>query len=899
MGQVPVGHSLLDTMPGALVTDQPGARPSPRHILLPLLLAGIALPSLLALTVAAQPGPDQTEAQYEARVRESKARAIELMSQGARRRMAAARRDLAAEHARRRRGLPPATPGTRQRPVPPSDDGTTPPLEMNATTPRHRAHGTATVPANVMVNNPAGDSPTTTQAEQMIASWGNYVLVAYNDGIASPHYQGYAYSTDGGQTFVDGGAPPALSNWVWASDPVVTVNQKTGVFYYLGLIDIGTSSNGIGVVRATFSGTTLTWSTPVQVRSVNTTSALLDKPWMVADSLNGNLYLTYTTFDASNRIDFQRSTNGGTSWSSASQISASADNGTVQGSRPAVGPAGEVYATWSAIGSVPEDFIRFRKSTNLGSSWSSAVTPATQYLNFGTGAPGFNRERGVDYPSIAVDRTTGPQRGRVYLAWTECINKYNDALNTLGNVVEAEENGFYSRANPFTVGQRLRGTLGSTSDRDYFSFTATQGVNYIFECDSVPLPLYTLRVLCGPDTTSRLAFSGDLTAPAGGRAYIVWTAPTSGTYYLRLAALSGGAAGGYRVSTGVAAVGPERGRDSRDVFAAYTDNGTSWSTPVRVNDTSALYNEFLPEIMVAADGMPYVTWFDWRDDVCGARSYQYLSRSGDGGVTWGANQRFSDVQNNWTAVSQSSNLAPDMGDYSHLYADPRYLRPAWADGRLGNPDVFTTRIDTWHDLTACQGALGADVGTSIHPSWTVTNRNPLLANTYGWTLTSQRNWPLTAVGSVAVAADASATIDPTITIPDTAAVGVNRMCLTATNAKGTRSQSCCFDLTVQPAATGVPPQVAAFDLRAGVPNPASHATRLDFSLPYGGPVQLRIYGLRGELVRTLVNGDRPAGPNAVTWDGRDDHGNPAPAGAYFCRLEGFGKVRVQRLVWLR
>jgi flagellar hook assembly protein FlgD len=64
-------------------------------------------------------------------------------------------------------------------------------------------------------------------------------------------------------------------------------------------------------------------------------------------------------------------------------------------------------------------------------------------------------------------------------------------------------------------------------------------------------------------------------------------------------------------------------------------------------------------------------------------------------------------------------------------------------------------------------------------------------------------------------------------------------------------------------------------------------------------VRLRIYGMKGEVVRTLADGERPAGPNSVTWDGRDDRGSTAGAGAYVCRLEGFGSVRVQRLIWIR
>jgi flagellar hook capping protein FlgD len=101
-------------------------------------------------------------------------------------------------------------------------------------------------------------------------------------------------------------------------------------------------------------------------------------------------------------------------------------------------------------------------------------------------------------------------------------------------------------------------------------------------------------------------------------------------------------------------------------------------------------------------------------------------------------------------------------------------------------------------------------------------------------------------------------------------------------------------------ASDVPPAPAVtFDLGAIVPNPAANLTRIPFTLAKAGPARLRIYGLRGERVRTLVDGDRPAGPNAVTWDGRDDQGRVVGAGAYFCRLEGFGQTRLRRLMWLR
>src|SRR5262249_44918261 len=156
------------------------------------------------------------------------------------------------------------------------------------------------------------------------------------------------------------------------------------------------------------------------------------------------------------------------------ELSSVADRGAVEGARPVVGPNGELYAVWSAIGTGPEDYLRLRASLDHGATWNAETTPVARYLDFATGAPGSNRERGVDLPAIAADRTFGRNRGRIHLAWTESANPYDDALDRLGSSVTCEGAGWFASAAAFTPGQRLRGTLGASGDRDYFAFTAVQ-----------------------------------------------------------------------------------------------------------------------------------------------------------------------------------------------------------------------------------------------------------------------------------------------------------------------------------------------------------------------------------------------------------------------------------------
>lgn len=82
------------------------------------------------------------------------------------------------------------------------------------------------------------------------------------------------------------------------------------------------------------------------------------------------------------------------------------------------------------------------------------------------------------------------------------------------------------------------------------------------------------------------------------------------------------------------------------------------------------------------------------------------------------------------------------------------------------------------------------------------------------------------------------------------------------------------------------------------PNPFNPETRIDFRLERGGRVELKVYGVTGRHVRTLVEGDRPAGAHDAVWDGRDDGGRPVAAGIYFYRLTAPGIRESRRMVLL-
>jgi len=83
------------------------------------------------------------------------------------------------------------------------------------------------------------------------------------------------------------------------------------------------------------------------------------------------------------------------------------------------------------------------------------------------------------------------------------------------------------------------------------------------------------------------------------------------------------------------------------------------------------------------------------------------------------------------------------------------------------------------------------------------------------------------------------------------------------------------------------------------PNPFSAVTTIAYTLPKSSPVEISIYNLKGQLVRTLTLESKPAGDYNARWDGLDDRGNSAGSGIYIVRLKTAGGVRNAKAILLK
>ncbi len=76
----------------------------------------------------------------------------------------------------------------------------------------------------------------------------------------------------------------------------------------------------------------------------------------------------------------------------------------------------------------------------------------------------------------------------------------------------------------------------------------------------------------------------------------------------------------------------------------------------------------------------------------------------------------------------------------------------------------------------------------------------------------------------------------------------------------------------------------ALSLSGVYPNPFNPSATIEFNLAESGTVELSVYNLAGQKVRSLVEDTRAAGVHGVVWDGCDEFGNRVSSGVYIARL---------------
>jgi len=92
-----------------------------------------------------------------------------------------------------------------------------------------------------------------------------------------------------------------------------------------------------------------------------------------------------------------------------------------------------------------------------------------------------------------------------------------------------------------------------------------------------------------------------------------------------------------------------------------------------------------------------------------------------------------------------------------------------------------------------------------------------------------------------------------------------------------------------------------FALKSNYPNPFNSTTTINYEVPIGviTPVNLKIYNIFGQIVKTLFDGNQDAGRYTVNWDGSCNDGKLMTSGVYFCILQSGAYQNTKKMTLLR
>jgi len=209
--------------------------------------------------------------------------------------------------------------------------------------------------------------------------------------------QGWYFSDNSGETWSGSNGRPFL--FTVAGDPSTAFSSNGNLF----ISTITPSADGYFMYKSMNQGQS--WS--VQ-RGCTTNYHSFDKEMIACDNSNtspykDNLYCVWTEFNSTTSVMFNRSTDGGNSFSQPITL----ENGWGQGANVQTGPNGEVYVCWADYpGSLPATGIGFTKSLDGGVTFSPAsIAFAYEGIRLKNTADSRFNCRVNDFPSMAVDKS--------------------------------------------------------------------------------------------------------------------------------------------------------------------------------------------------------------------------------------------------------------------------------------------------------------------------------------------------------------------------------------------------------------------------------------------------------------------------------------------------------------
>jgi hypothetical protein len=493
---------------------------------------------------------------------------------------------------------------------------------------------------NTFVNDPCLDPPPglgvesnrrTVQSETELAvlntpgSMGKKIVAGYNDSYGFYNNReglsGYAYSTNGGNTWIDGGGlPPKSDDDLYAGDPVVVVDnsprtftvngqavsQPAGVFYYSSIYLNDQGVQTLSVNRGQFVN-----ALPSSVESISSTRCLNHpEQFGIPDPPK----------QSQERVKWEPPVEAVITGNLCRQIP-----------NPNPGPGEPPTIT------VCDD---------LDKEWLY-VSPRTGELYVTYTRFGFDN-------STPLEMVRSKDGGRTWEGPFVIVPNLDDTFNQATQIVEVLRPAgrrlivvWHSRTFSLITGAEI-------SQRIERAFSDNDGTTWT-----------------SPGTVAQVNPQGEPLGYNRGRASIL-NAP-----YL----IEGGGKIFVAYFNGKTALPTASISREADVYVSRSlDNGVTW-TGVKINDDDGLTSHVFPTVQVDKQGQVFAGWLDRRNDPANnLLTDAWANVSHDGGVTFGHDKLQTDVATTWFVRRDA---APNFGDYnsSELLGFNQFVM-TWADGRF-------------------------------------------------------------------------------------------------------------------------------------------------------------------------------------------------------------------------
>ena len=368
--------------------------------------------------------------------------------------------------------------------------------------------------------------------------------------------------------------------------------------------------------------------------------------------------------------------------------------------------------------------VRMYKSIDQGRNWIFDATISGTQTN-------------TDKQMVWVDHSaTSPYKDNIYAIWHNGNPVYMNRRNGAGWL-----------SSPVLVsGSQTTGT-GIGSDVK----TNSYGDVYGMWPDTGSRGLYVVKSTNGGTsygTPVKLATtydSYDIGVPAfNGRRILIYV--TAGTYrtatkdmvYAVWTDLSG--------ETGCTAAASEPGSSTTSAcktriwFAKSTNGGTTWGTPVKINNQAGKNDQFNPWLVVdETNGAVAVMYYDTVNDTTRKKTDVFYQSSFDDGATWGAAVKVTTAQTDETVTGADS--GNQYGDYNGLSGYAGVFFPSWTDRRnAAKEEIWTAKVTdsgggTTYSISGTVGTSAATVTAGTASATSDASNNYTIASLVAGTYT--------------------------------------------------------------------------------------------------------------------------------------------------------------------